>query len=58
MPPFPLLLLVFRNFRAVSDEVPILVAASALEGELFIVQFLNVGLVPHREVYSFGQSGF
>ena len=42
-----------RLFRTVADEVPILMASSALEGQLFIIKFLVVGPVSHGLLDSF-----
>ena len=34
-------------FRAIADEVPIFMAATALEGELFVVEPLIMRPIPH-----------
>ena len=43
LPNFCLFLVCFRLFGAVLDEVPVFLAAPALERELFVVELLEVG---------------
>ena len=47
MPSFLLVLLDLRIFRAVTDEVSVFMATSAVERELFIVELLEMGPIPH-----------
>ena len=47
LPSFHLVMMDLRIFRAIADEVPIFVATSALERELFIVEPLIMGPIPH-----------
>ena len=47
LPSFRLVLLDLEIFRAITDEVPVFMAASALERELSIVELLEMGPIPH-----------
>ena len=46
-PSFHLVKMDLGIFREIADEVPIFVATSALERELFIVKTLIMGSIPH-----------
>ena len=46
-PSFHLVMMDLGIFRAIADEVPIFVATSALERELFIVEPLIMGPISH-----------
>ena len=56
MPSFCLVLLDLEIFRAVTDEVPIFMATSTLERELFIVKLLEMGPVVIADFTTPGES--